>query len=499
MISQSAKALAGAGRQRSDVLIVGSGGGGAVTAYHLARAGWRVTVLEAGPHIASAQFTEHMPSALEQLYADQGAQTNADGDVTILQGRCLGGSTVVNATAAFRIPPWILARWRDEHGIEGFSDAELEPLYRQIESDLAIHVNQPHEINRNSQLMTQGAQALGWHVAPLARNVRDCVLSGYCVQGCRYDRKQSMLVSYLPWAQARGARIVCDAPVSRIRTAEGRVNGVTVQTDQGEIEFDADLVIVAAGAIGSPLLLQDSGLGGDEVGRHFACHPSLAVAARFDAPVQMWSGAQLGVYCAEFDADEKGGFLLEGGGMEPAATAALIPGEGAELSARLKDLDQTAAMVCLVHDEGAGRVHRVDGQKRIDYRLTDIDRQRARDALRAAARIWFAAGAREVYLPTTSPTLLSSPDDIERIDSLPMGPGQIMFTAYHPQGSCRMGADPARSVVRSSGQVHGWDNLVVADASLFPTSVLVNTQLPVYVTAARIAQRIIAEPGRYGL
>ena len=497
MISESAKTLATGGH--SEVLVIGSGAGGAVTAYELARAGYSVTVLEAGPHVPSSGFTEHLPSSFEQLYTDAGTQTNSDGDITILQGRCLGGSTVVNATVAFRIPPWVLAQWAELHGVEGFSAAELEPLYTRIEADLAIHENGPHEINRNSQLMQAGAEKLGWRVAPLKRNIKHCALSGYCLAGCRYDRKQSMLVTYLPWAQQRGARVICDAPVTRILHADGRARGAAIAGPAGDLEFTADLVVLAAGAIASPLLLQDSGLGGEQAGRHFACHPSLSVMARFDEKVEMWDGAQLGVYVDEFDADERGGFLLEGGGIEPSIFAAGVPGEGAILRDRMAAADGIASMVTLIHDQGVGRVYRKDGRKRIDYRLAPADRERARAALQAAAEIWFAAGAREVYLPTVLPSAVGPAEARARINALDFSPGSLMFSAYHPQGTCRMGRDPADSVVNSRGQLHGMANLMIADASLFPSSVLVNTQLPVYVTAARLTERVLAEPAAYGL
>ncbi len=499
MKAESAQSLSPGQARRSDVVIVGSGGGGAVTAYALASAGYSVTVLEAGPMVPSSAFAEHLPSSFEQLYVDRGGQTNVDGDINILQGRCVGGSTVINATAAFRIPSWVLKTWREEHGLDGFTEAALEPLYEQLESDLYIHVNGPHEINRNSQLMQQGAEALGWSVAPLARNVRDCLLAGYCIQGCRYDRKQSMLVTYLPWAQKHGARIISDAPVDRIRHQDGQAIGVSVQGPAGQIDFDAALVIVSAGAIGSPLLLQDSGLGGEQVGRHFACHPSLGVTALFDDPVLGWQGAQLGVYVDEFTADERGGFLLEGGALEPAAMAHVIPGRGQDYETRMARAANMAGMVTLIHDHGVGRVYRKDGVKTIEYRLDDDGRQRVRAALRAAARIWFAAGAQEVYLPTVLPTAVTAADFEAVIDAMRFEPGEMMFSAYHPQGTCRMGRDPDSSVLNPRGQLHGMDNLVVADASCFPTSVLVNTQLPTYVTAARIAAQIKDNPADFGL
>ncbi len=489
----------------ADVVVIGSGAGGAVMAYELSRAGYRVVVLEAGPHIASSAFNEHFPDAMEQLYADAGTQLNADGDINILQGRCVGGSTVVNAVVTFPIPDWVLDDW-SARGVHGLSAKELAPLYQRLQQNLSIHSNQLHEINRNSQLMEAGAQALGWSVKPLSRNVRDCALSGYCLSGCRYDRKQSMLVTYLPWAQQLGAKIYAGTEVRLIATGQGRATGVeAVVTDHesgqqsARLRVSASAVVVAAGAIQSPLLLQDNGLGGAHVGHHLACHPALSLMALFDEPVHMWQGAQMGVYVDEFDADERGGFLLEGGGIEPTVIGHSLPGNGPEHAARMSRADRLASMVELIHDKNVGRVWRKDGLKRIDYRLAQVDKRRIRQAITAAARIWFAAGAREVYVPTQPTTVLRSVADLAMIDVLPLRRNDLIISSFHPQGTCRMGEDPTQSVVNSYGQVHGFPNLVVADASVFPTSVLVNTQLPVYVTASRIAEHMKSEPERYGL
>ncbi len=499
MTPLSAQALQSGHQSDSDVLVVGSGAGGAVVAYELSRAGYAVTVLEAGPHQPSSSFAEHMPSALEQLYVDQGAQTNSDGDITILQGRCLGGSTVVNATVAFRIPEPVLKHWRHSYGLHDYSVESLEPLYQQIELDLAIHRNAPHEINRNSQLMQIGAQRLGWRAEPLPRNVKDCVLSGYCIAGCRYDRKQSMLVTYLPWAQRHGAQIYCDAPVKRVLHEAGQAKGVIVETPAGDAVFKARLVVIAAGSVHTPLLLQDSGLGSAQVGSHFACHPALSVLARFDSAVQQWQGAQMGVYVDQFSDDPQGGFLLEGGGSEPASFAQFVPGASTQAAQNMARADQMAALVALIHDEGSGRIYRKQGRKTIDYRLSARDQARARAALKASARLWFAAGAQEVYLPTALPQAVHADNAEQIINALDMGPGSLMYSAFHPQSSCRMGADPASSALNPHAQLHGMDNLVVADASSFPSSVRVNTQLPVYVVAAKIAQTIRQRPERYGL
>ena len=184
----------------ADVVVVGSGAGGAVMAYEMAKAGKRVVVLEAGPYVPSSEFNEKFSDMLALLYEDHGNQSTTQGDLLVLQGRCLGGSTVVNGCVAFRIPDFILDDWHKNYGLTNLTTDALNPYFEKVERNLNIHTNQPHEINENSRKLQKGAEELGWSVKPLRRNIRDCALTGHCLSGCKTDRKQSMLVTYLPWA-----------------------------------------------------------------------------------------------------------------------------------------------------------------------------------------------------------------------------------------------------------------------------------------------------------
>jgi choline dehydrogenase-like flavoprotein len=494
-------------REKTDVIVIGSGAGGAIMAYELAAAGKKVVLLEAGPYVPSSEFNEVYADMFERLYVDGAGQTNADGDITITQGRLLGGSTVVTAAVCFRIPDWVLKHWEVDHGVEGMTPADLAPKCERVEKNLSIHANEPHEINWNSHLLRRGCDALGWSSKPTPRNTEDCVLVGFCVAGCRYDRKKSTLVTYVPWAVEKGARVYTDATVEQIRVSGGRATGVgAVIRDPGtgeavaQLEVEARAVVLAAGAIHSPLLLLRNKIANssDQVGRNFACHPSLNVAALFEQEVHGWVGALQGVYCDEFGEEEKGGFILEGAAGNPyLCNGFMLPGVGAESADLAKNVKHLSNTILLTHDENVGRVFWDGGVKKIEYRVAETDKTRMRAAVKAAARLWFAAGARKVILPTIVPTFLESEKDLGLIDTMPMGPGDLIMVSYHPQGTCRMGADPKRSVVNTRGQCHDIPNLVVADASVFPTSVMVNTQMPVFTVATHFADLMNAEPDLY--
>ena len=483
----------------ADVVIIGSGASGSVIAYELALVGAKVVVLEAGSHIPSTEFKEHLPTAFETLYEDRGNQVNTTGDLSVLQGKCVGGSTVVNAAVCFRIPTQVLESWRTDHGLGNLSPEELAPYFERVERNLSIHQNGPHEVNYNGRLLIEGARKLGIPAEATARNVKHCALSGHCVSGCRTDRKQSMLVTYLPWASELGATIVSG---TRAETFELRGQHVTavhgVATDskgnKKPVRVAAGLVVVAAGAVQTPLLFQKNRVGNSsgQVGQNFACHPSLAVVAEHERSVYAWAGASITSHAGDVENPLHGGYLLEAGTMGPFAMSVGIDGGiGSEFVKFMERSKNYQTVVTLIHDHNVGRVYLDGDQKKIQYDVDDRDFESLREALRATARIYFAAGAKRVFLPTTRRTTIESEDEIDRvINGLTNGKHKYRLISYHPQGTMRMGADPKESVIGPDGRCHDLDNVYVPDASLFPSSIMVNPQLTVYGMASYIADRI---------
>lgn len=484
----------------ADVVVVGSGAGGAVAAYELARKGLDVLVLEAGPYVPSREMTEDFSEALENLYEDHGSQANRDGDILVLQGRCVGGSTLVNGCVSFRTPDFILQEWREYFDLKEMTPENLAPYFERVERNLSISENGEHEIARHSQVIRDGARKLGWSVKPFKRNVKECALTGHCLSGCKTERKQSMLVTYLPWAAAHGARIHSDTRVTRVLEEQGRTTGVEAQVvgrdgvKVADMVVHAGRVVLAAGAVQTPVLLQKSGLGNSsgQVGRNFACHPSMYVGARYPEPIHAWRGALLGAYVDEFLHPDDGGFMLESGGLGVAEMCLITePGSGEPYMRYMEDIRYYTGLVTLIHDHNVGEIHWKGDHKEIEYRLAERDFPAMMNALKAAARLHLASGATEVFLPTTEHLVVRSAEEIDPVVAkLENRPQHLRLVSYHPQGTCRMGADPANSVVGPDGQCHDVRGLYITDASVIPTSTLVNPQTTIYALATWIADRM---------
>jgi choline dehydrogenase-like flavoprotein len=481
---RSGRSVRGLEKITCDVVVVGSGAGGAPAAYELAARGLDVLVLEAGPRILPEEFTQREIDTLRRVYVDQGAQGPADGSIAVLQGRVLGGSTVVNGEVCFRIPDRVLDEWSREYRVRGLEPRTLEPIFADVERMIHATINEGRHLASSARLDV-GLRKLGLAPKPLLRNVRGCKGCSYCFFGCAYGCKMSMDQSYLPAAMEKGARVICDARVEALVMDAGRARGVTARTAEGSLDVHARAVVLACGSIETPLMLLEHGLGGMDVGRHLALHPVLFIAAYFDDEMNAYkNNAFLSTYT---DAFQEEGILIEVGATTPTFGAAGLSGFGRMHKELARDLTRSGACGAVIRDSGLGRVRRDrKGRKVIDYALDAETAARVRLAMKRTGEIAFASGARKVTFATTVPRIFDSMDDLEAgIPSLPLGPADIAFVSYHPQGTARMGA-----VTDHDGGVHGTQGLYVMDASLFPSPVGVNTQVPVMAVATALARRL---------
>ena len=480
---RSGRTVRGTEKLRADVVVVGSGAGGASAAYELASTGLDVVVLEAGPSVRPEEFTQREMDTVRRFYVDRGAQGPADGSIRVLQGRMVGGSTVINGEVCFRIPDAVLDEWAKEYGVRGLSPDEMRPAFETVERMIHATPNAGRHLG-SGRKFGEGLVKLGVEPKPVARSVKDCRGCCYCFSGCAYGCKQSTDQSYLPAAFEKGATLVSEARVEKIVFDGDRATGVFARTTEGALEVSARAVVLACGTIETPLMLLDHGLGGRDVGRHLALHPVLVVAGLYEDEDKAYKNALIASYSDAFVAD---GYLLELGGASPPSLAPLAAGFGPHHKETVRDIGTASLGGAIIRDDGSlGRVRRGrGGAKVIDYALDTRTKDKVRRALRKLVEIGLASGAKKLALPLTIPFEPTSIDDLRKIDSLGLGPADIAFFSYHPQGTARLG-----TVTDLDGAVRGVRDLYVMDASLFPTPVGVNTQEPVMGVATVLARRL---------
>ncbi len=490
--------------ERADVCVIGSGGGGAVAAAELASAGRSVVMLEQGPFWTSADFTQREDQMLPRLFEEAGMRQTVDGGVTILQGRSVGGSTVHNLCYAFRTPEPIVRMWRDEHGLASLTPESLLPSLRRVEAGLRVKPIREDEVNVLNRRIRSGAEKLGYSGFVTHHNREGCVKSGYCILGCSYDAKQSMLVTYVPRADAAGARIFPQVRADRIEAEGGRVRRVLASSMdrdghvRGSVEVTAPVVVLAAGAVNSPDLLLRSGIANSsgQVGRNLHLHPSVMVAGFWDEPIHAYRGIPQSYYVDEFidlEREPHTGYVLMPIAGFPVLTAVNTPGFGRKHFQQMRDFSKMGGLLVLLHDRSAGSVENGSSSARphIEYALDPADRRQLGQGVRHCAQVLFAAGARRVVVPyLPEPVVLGPGDDLTSLrDEIDVGQAPIAST--HPQSTCRMGGDPARAVVNDYGECFDVPGLFVADMSVFPTSLGAPPQITTAALADRTAHHIL--------
>jgi choline dehydrogenase-like flavoprotein len=482
--------------EECDVVIVGSGAGGAAAAATLAEAGLDVLVLEAGRHYDRDSYPRDQLEAIRSLYRGSGLTVAAGRPpVVVPVAKVVGGTTVVNSGTCFRAPEAVLDDWARRFGIDWAPDLDAD--FAEAEETLRVTPLDPDRMGRNGRMAMAGAAALGASGGPIARNAGNCVQCSSCPYGCRIDAKRGMHVSYLPRAVAAGARIRAGVEAHRILVEDGRAVGVECRVggDRPARTFTVRArraVIAAGGALGTPELLQRSGLGNRAVGRNLHVHPACWVGARYEEEVRGWEGVMQSYYLDQW---ESHGVLLEATFTPLAFGGAWLAGSGAAHQRAMLDFSHIGSIGVQLTDRSTGRVRLgAGGAMRATYHLGRDDAARVTFGIARAAEVHFAAGATEVY-PNVARVKVLRPADLPTFEATRFKPAELRLEGFHPMGTARIATDPREGACAPDGSLHGTAGLYVADASLFPTALGVNPMMTIIAFAKQIAREVAGASG----
>lgn len=497
-----ARRLSSGGRLRADLVVVGSGPGGATAATIAAEAGLKVVVLEAGELIPPAQMTQREEEMLPRLFWQAGARMSADRGTRIHQGKGVGGSSIHNINLCKRIPEPLLEQWHVSRRLEALRPADWAALYDEVERLLSVSEVPEALWNRHNQLLRKGVESLGYRGGGLKHNRTGCLGSGFCELGCAYDAKNNAAKVFLPRLMAAGGTVVTHAQAVRVRVQRGRATGVEAAIVDGPamgaigtLTVEAPWVCLSGSATGTPALLLRSGVGdpADETGRRLRLHPAIVVAGDFDEPVRAWEGIPQTYECTELQDERPGrGVWIVPAFAHPMGVATMLPGVGPAHAGLMNRYAHMAVLTAMLHDETAGAVD-PDGDLglSIDYTLDRAQYDRLAESISTCAKLLFAAGARRVIVPTYDLVEYTAPGQVERLPRL--APDTVSLSSVHPMGSVPMGDDPARAAVDSRGRHHHVSGLYVADGSLFPTSTGGPPQLSIYALGLHVGRALVAD------
>jgi choline dehydrogenase-like flavoprotein len=491
--------------EAADVVVVGSGAGGAAIAAELAEGGRSVIVLEEGGHYSAQDFSLDPARMIRKLYRNAGsAVIRGTPNIIFSEGRCVGGSTVINGGMSWRTPEKVLKRWVWEHGLAELSPERLDPYFAKVEERISVGPQDSESLGEDAHLMARGADQLGYKWIPALRNQKHCAGSNNCAFGCPTDAKQSAALTYIPRALAAGARLFAGCRVEKITTDGQRVTGVVARFADPEtgrrgpkLTVRARVVVLACGAIQTPALLLRNRLANSsgQVGRNFLCHPNAKVVGIYDREIHAWKGVIQGNQIREF-LDE--GIMITTTMVPPGLLAMAMPYFGNESLALMRDYNKMLAAGCLVEDTGSGRVSLdLFGEAKMRYDINDRDFANMIRGVALTAEILFASGARRVLLPFDHLTEIGSPDEIGKLYAAPIPKDEVECLTVHAMGTARMGVDPRSSVLRTTGETWDVPGLFVADASVFPGPIGVNPMVSIMALATRTGALLLDDEKRF--
>ena len=497
----------------ADVVIIGSGAGGGVSAEILAKSGLTVIIVEEGALKSSKDFKMREAEAYPALYQESAARKTLDKAINILQGRTVGGSTTVNWTSSFRTPTPTLDYWGKHFGLASYTPEALAPWFLMMEERLSVStwMTPPNE---NNDLLKRGAARLGIPAAAIMRNVKGCWNLGYCGMGCPTNAKQSMLVTTIPAALNLGATLLTHARAERLVIKGDQVDSLVcsaldatgIERSGRSITLRARHFVVAGGAINTPALLLRSNAPNPRslLGKRTFLHPTVISAAIFEQRVDGYAGAPQTIYSDHFldtqPINGPIGYKLEAPPLHPLLLSTTMAGFGAAHAETMRQFPHVHGLLALLRDgfhadSAGGEVGLAgDGAPLLDYPITDFVWDGVRRSMLSMAEIQFAAGAKSVQPVHEMAERYTSWTAAKKgIASLSYKEHLTRVVSAHVMGGCALSDDERLGVVGANGRYHGLANLSVHDGSLFPTSIGANPQLSIYGITARLASNLAQE------
>jgi len=496
---------------KTQVCVIGSGCGGATVAKKLTDAGIDVVILERGGYYPAGKMDQNELNMAGKISDNRNLKTNHDGGNIAVGGANIGGASVHYWADSYRTPQWKLDEWEIDYGVTGHKMADLTQAWDEIEANLHVHLAQDPYFNAMNKKIKNSSDKLGWHGHRIPQARQHCQKSGHCMQGCLYNAKQSQMVTHIPTAIKQGAKVFADAQANKFifegdKAVALLVDVIDRRTNRPsgiKMKVIADQFVVAAGGFNSPFFLMQQGLQErlPALGKNLSMNPSSMVHGVYDEEIVLWRNIPAAYGVDQFlqrsyenNHYKEGGYIMMANQVQPALFAAMVPGYGDmhnDLMRNMPNIGGTISWMDDIPDELGEFEMADDGSKVINYGYGPKTQAVLKDSIAKQVTLQFAAGAKKVIIAGHQGITLESMNEMNKLDDLVIEAGGLFLASPHPGGGCRMGSDPATSVVDSQHKVHGLANVYVSDSSVFPTSSALDPSLTIMGFSHIAAKSII--------
>ncbi|KAA8528004.1 hypothetical protein F0562_035127 [Nyssa sinensis] len=515
---------------KCDAVVIGSGSGGGVAAGVLAKAGYKVLVIEKGNYSARNNLSLLEGTTMDQMYLGNGLLATDDLGVVILAGSTVGGGSTINWSASIRTPEHVLKEWSEQYEVELFDSR----LYREAMDIVCEKMGVQSEFDNegfNNAILRRGCHELGYPVKNIPRNSPPDHYCGWCSLGCKDGRKKGTSETWLVDLVNSGNGAIlpeCEAIQILHKQKKGRdrktATGVAFNFQYKGVKevciVRSKVTIVACGALRTPLLLKRSGLKNPNIGKNLHLHPVTMAWGYFpDTPSsntwpepekKSYEGGIMTAMSTVVGNFESSGYgaVIQTPSLHPGMFSVLMPWvSGIDIKRRMCRFSRTAHIFALARDKGSGELVL---PSTVSYQMNRIDEENLNRGLEKVLRILAAAGAEEIGTHHCKGRTLNvkrvSSHEFERFvkeeSSRTLRDLSTPICSAHQMGSCRMGADSKRSAVNQMGETWEVEGLYVADSSVFPTALGVNPMVTVqaiaYCTAQSVLQVLRRKKGMLG-
>ncbi|KAJ7002265.1 long-chain-alcohol oxidase FAO4A [Populus alba x Populus x berolinensis] len=505
---------------KCDAVVVGSGSGGGVVAGVLAKAGYKVLVLEKGNYFARNNLSLLEGPSMDEMYLGAGMLASDDMGVVVLAGSTVGGGSAINWSASIKTPQHVINEWSESYDLELFDSK----LYKEALDAVCEKMGVQSDIDEegfNNAVLRRGCEELGYPVDTIPRNSVPDHYCGWCCFGCKDGRKKGTCETWLKdmvnsgngavLPGCKAIKVLHERKKGKDRsTASGVAFGFEYNGMKDLCVVESKVTIVAGGALSTPALLKASGLKNANIGKHLHLHPVTMAWGYFpEAPTSTtaWPEEQKKSYeggimtamstvVANFNKSGYGA-VIQTPSLHPGMFSGLIPWiSGADMKRRMSRFSRTAHVFALARDRGSGTVN---SPSSINYRMDAEDEKNLQEGLEKTLRILAAAGAEEIGTHHSTGKSLNvkkvSYHEFERFvkeeSARPLRDLTGQICSAHQMGSCRMGVNPKESAVNQTGEAWEVEGLFVADTSVFPTALGVNPMVTVQAIAYCTAQSVV--------